>query len=92
MTDTLLRHRGVTPDTTPRYRLTPAAVQRACRVFGVRRKEDLAEPLGISRSSFFRLLEGNYRVSLAQATHWADQLGWPIGRVFEPCDDLTEAA
>ncbi|WP_328344935.1 helix-turn-helix transcriptional regulator [Micromonospora sp. NBC_00421] len=92
MTDTLVLHRGVKADTDTRYRLTPAAAQHALRVLGLRRKEDLAEHLGISRSSLFRLFDGNYRISLAQAEQWANLIGWPIRRVFERCDNLSEAA
>ncbi len=87
MSDTLAAAPGVTTDPTPQYRLTDEAVERARRVFGLRRKEDIAARLGISRRSFFRLLDGTYPISLGQAANFADQIGWPIGRAFKPCDD-----
>ncbi|WP_341720017.1 helix-turn-helix transcriptional regulator [Micromonospora sp. FIMYZ51] len=87
MPDTLSADSGVTTDThTPRYRLTRAAAERARRKLGLRRLDSLATHLGISRSSFFRLLAGTYPISLNQAAAFADEIGWPITRVFERCD------
>lgn len=85
MPDTITAERGVTND-TPRYRLTREAAERARTRLGLRRLDNLATHLGISRRSFFRLLEGTYPISLNRAATLAEEIGWPLGRVFERCD------
>jgi DNA-binding IclR family transcriptional regulator len=87
MTDTLTHVGGVTTDTgTPRYRLTREAANQAMLTLGLRRLEDLAPHLGISRSSLFRLLDGGYSISLARAARFADSIDWPISAAFVRCD------
>lgn len=87
MTDTLTRGGGVNTDTSaPRYRLTREAANQAMRKLGLRRIEDLAPHLDISRRSLFRLLDGDCPITLAKAASFADVIGWPISRTFVRCD------
>lgn len=92
MTDTLSLGEGVKEDTAPKYRLTREAVDRARTRLGLRRYEDLASHLGISRRSLFRLLNGTYPISLGQAAKLAEEIGWPIHRAFQRCEPHQEAA
>ncbi len=80
MTDTLTRSQGVHPDTG--YRLTKAAVHRAKTRLNLRRQEDIAPLLGISRRSFYRLLDGTYPITLTKAADFSDLIDWPIHRAF----------
>jgi DNA-binding XRE family transcriptional regulator len=67
-----------------RVRITPAAVERAKTRLGVGQIDDLAERLGFSRQTFWRLRRGEYDIRMSEARATAALVGWPIERVFEP--------
>lgn len=83
MPDTSIGGRGVDRDTDVRFRLTKTAAERAKSRLGLRRYDDIAELMGISRRSFYRLLEGTFPISLNQAAAFSDQIDWPLTRAFE---------
>ncbi|WP_433460757.1 hypothetical protein [Micromonospora sp. CA-248212] len=65
------------------YRLTKAAANQAKTVLGFTKYEEVAQHMGISRRSFFRLLSGNYPISLNQAADFCDLIGWPLAEAFQ---------
>lgn len=92
MTDTMVEPASVRPDTTVRFKLTKAAAERAKAKLGLRRYDDVAKVMGLSRRSFYRLLEGTYSISLADAVAFCEQIGWPVTRAFERVSDEQVAA
>lgn len=92
MTDTVVVPVGVRSDTSVRFRLTKAAAERAKSKLGLRRYDDIATVMGLSRRSFYRLLEGTYSISLADAVAFCEQIGWPVTRAFERVADEQAAA
>lgn len=82
MADTQTGPDSISTDARP-LRLTPAAVRRARRVTGRHHFDDVAESLGMTRLTFYRLRRGaNPRLALALSL--SNQLGLPIPRLFEP--------
>lgn len=74
---------GITSDAEPRLKLTNAAIERAKRKLGVDTIDQLADRLGFSRQTFWRLRKGEYDIRLSEATAIAEQIDWPITRAFE---------
>lgn len=69
-------------------RLTPEAVERAKKKFGVDQVDDLWQKLGFnSRMTFWRARQGTYEPRLSHALAIADQLGWPLAKVFTAARD-----
>lgn len=83
MPDTATRP-GISNDAELRLRITPAAINRARRRLHVHTIDELGERLGFSRQTFWRLRHGKHDIRLSKATAVAQQIGWPIDRVFEP--------
>lgn len=67
----------------PYYRLTKSAAARAKTVLGLARTDELAQHLGISRRSFYRLRLGQYPITLNQAVDLCDRLAMPLTEAFE---------
>lgn len=84
MADTHTATACITTDASPRYQLTPAAVDHAKRRLRVNKTEDLATKLGFSRQTFWRLRRGTYDIPLHEAYAIADRIGMPLDRAFRP--------
>ncbi|MFI6228551.1 hypothetical protein ACIBCR_14720 [Micromonospora echinospora] len=82
MADTQTATACITRDAPPRYQLTPAAVKQAMRRLQVDEIEDLAEKLGFSRQTFWRLRRGEHDIRLSDAYAVARKVGWPLDRTF----------
>lgn len=72
----------VSLDAGERLKLNDAAVARAKRVFGTDSYTKLAEQMGFTRNTFYRLRAGRYDIRLSKAAAVASQLGWTIDRTF----------
>lgn len=75
---------GIKEDAELRLKLTDAAIQRAMRRLRIGTIDELGDRLGFSRQTFWRLRRGEYDIRLSKATAVAEQIDWPIDRVFEP--------
>lgn len=85
MLDTQDPHQGIRPDAEPGpyMRLTDDALARAKTKLGVDAVDELSKRLGLAnRMSLWRLRRGLYDIRLSQATAIAEQLGWPLSKVF----------
>jgi hypothetical protein len=83
MPDTLLRLVGVAYDPNIRFKLTRAAVERAKERHGLRNDEAVWTALGVSRSTFYRLLAGTRAASHVEAAAFAQWIAWPLDRAFK---------
>jgi DNA-binding XRE family transcriptional regulator len=64
--------------------LTAAAVERVKRRSGAETPDEIAAALGVSRRTYYRLVNGSHDVHLSRAHALAGRIGWPLTRVFEP--------
>jgi DNA-binding XRE family transcriptional regulator len=83
MADTQAVIDRISTDTPARYRLTDAAVERLKQRLGVDEIEDLADRLGFSRQTFWRLRKGEYDIRLSRARYVASVAGMTVQQVFE---------
>lgn len=83
MADTQTADPRIGGDTRVRYQLTHAAVEQAKRRLKTNSIHTLADRLGYTRQTFWRLRTGDYDIPLAEALHLAKQIGWPLDRTFE---------
>jgi hypothetical protein len=83
MPDTLLRTEGVAHDPDYRFKLTRAAVERAKERHGLRNDEAVWTAMGLSRSTFYRLLAGTHDIRLSEAAAFAEWVNWPLDTAFE---------
>lgn len=83
MADTQAVVDRISADTPVRYRLTDAAVDRLKQRVGVREIEDLADRLGFSRQTFWRLRTGEYDIRLSRARQIAAIAEMPLNCAFE---------
>lgn len=91
MPDTQTHDVGGSPDAyAGRYRLTRDVVDAVKRRHKLRSDADVWQLLGMSRSTFYRLLAGRRPISLDEAAVVAGLVKRPVLKVFETAD--TKAA